>query len=73
MSLVNEVRIYETILQSLNRSFTAFKMTMVFVGRALPLDPDEIKIRFHPYEILNSNFMGQVGQAHLLFCLDAKK
>jgi hypothetical protein len=48
-------------------------MTMVFVGRALPLDPDEIKIRFHPYEILNSNFMGQVGQAHLLFCLDAKK
>jgi hypothetical protein len=22
-------------------------MTMVFVGRALPLDPDEIKIRFH--------------------------
>jgi hypothetical protein len=42
-------------------------MTMVFIGRALPLDPDEIKIRFHPDEILNSNFMGQVGQAHLLF------
>ena len=44
-------------------------MTMVLLRRALPLDPDEIKIRFHPDEILNSNFMGhvgQVGQAHLL-------
>jgi hypothetical protein len=30
-----------------------------FMGRALPLNPDEIKIRFHPDEILNSNFMGQ--------------
>ena len=30
-----------------------------FMGRALPLDPDEIKIRFHPDEILISNFMGQ--------------